>query len=192
MQDVRYAVRVLTKAPAFTGTVFVTLALGIGANTAVFSVLNALALRLLPVPHADELFLIDLQGPASVPQRFSYRMFDGLRSVMPRRDDLAAMSRVATMHGVVEPARDWGFGLRSARSRWRSSDGSGRIAPAGRVGAGSRSAPRVRCDAPRCLDSVRRDSRRRDNDRRIDDRASGRSKPGCVPSGVAGFARRSD
>jgi putative ABC transport system permease protein len=55
VHDVRYAVRTLAKAPAFTAVVLVTLALGIGANTAIFSALNAVLLKPLPYPHAERL-----------------------------------------------------------------------------------------------------------------------------------------
>jgi putative ABC transport system permease protein len=55
LRNVRYAVRTLARAPGFTATVVLTLALGIGANTAVFSALDAVLLRPLPFPEADRL-----------------------------------------------------------------------------------------------------------------------------------------
>src|SRR5262245_57827043 len=55
VQDVRFAVRSLTRHPGFAVTALVTLALGIGATTAIFSVVNAVLLRPLPLPRADRL-----------------------------------------------------------------------------------------------------------------------------------------
>src|SRR6266700_845820 len=61
-RDLRYAMRMLVKNSGFTAVGVLTLGLGIGANTTIFSIVNAIFLRPLPFPHADRVYVVDRVG----------------------------------------------------------------------------------------------------------------------------------
>src|ERR1043165_5137663 len=80
LKDFRYGLRSLLKRPMFTAVCVVTLALGIGANTAIFTVVNAVVLRPLPFQEADQLAMIWTTRDTNQEQPLSFADFNDLKN----------------------------------------------------------------------------------------------------------------
>ncbi len=118
MQDLRYALRQLSKSPGFTLTVVITLALGIGANTAIFTLVQGILLRSLPVADPSRLYRIgdkddccyysNFQRDDGDFDIFSYDLYLRLKQAAPEFEQLAAVeaggNTLSVRHGTA-PAR---------------------------------------------------------------------------------------
>jgi putative ABC transport system permease protein len=107
-KDILYSVRVLAKKPSFAIVAILTLTLGIGANIAIFSVVNAVLLRPLPFDHPDQLVRVfaDLNGPNVRNVGMSVPELDDLRATTATFDQVAAMWPIsAALTGGDRPER---------------------------------------------------------------------------------------
>ncbi|MFP5262471.1 MAG: ABC transporter permease [Blastocatellia bacterium] len=111
LQDLRYGFRMLIKRPGFTAVAVLSLALGIGANTAIFSFVNAILLRPLPVSAPDELMFVfsgkadSPYGVSSYPDYVDYRdrneVFSGLAAYSGAGVSMAAGDEAEALSGAI-------------------------------------------------------------------------------------------
>jgi putative ABC transport system permease protein len=93
LQDLRYGLRMLAKNPGFTAVAVLTLALGIGANSAIFTMLDALLLRPLPVANPERLVELQIKSPQGFESGFSYPDYQDLRKQVKSFSGVAIYSR---------------------------------------------------------------------------------------------------
>src|ERR1051325_1396888 len=105
-QDIRYGARMLLKNPGVTLIVIVALALGIGANTAIFSVVNAVLLRPLPYDHAEQLVMVYTRTQKEARQSVSWPDLHDWQEQNQSFSDLAAfVPQSVNLTGRAEPGR---------------------------------------------------------------------------------------
>jgi len=106
-QDIRYALRMLRKNPAFTVTAVLTLALGIGGNTAIFTVIRAVLLNPLEFRDPDRLVYFSIDNPRRKVQNasFSLTQFTEMQAAAKSFSGLGAYGRPdnVTLSGIWEP-----------------------------------------------------------------------------------------
>ena len=101
LEDAGFGLRLLRRTPLFTAAVVLSLALGIGANTAIFSLLNAVALRPLPVDHPEALWKIGDQYPYA-----AFRALAGDDAVLASVAAAGGVRLSVSINGVHEPTLD--------------------------------------------------------------------------------------
>ena len=108
LQDFRYAVRTFARSPGLAAVIVVSLAIGIGANTAIFSVVNALLLKPLPYPDPDRLVVLWLRSPGiNIPQDWpSPGQFVDVKNENRSFDAMSiSQGRSGTLLGLEQPER---------------------------------------------------------------------------------------
>jgi len=118
LQDTRYGLRQFRRSPGFAAAAVITLALGIGANTAIFTLLDAILLRLVPVQHAEQLYQVRRSGtgePDRLTGAFTNTLWQNLRQ---RQDVFSAMAA----WGMTDFNLPRGGAVEHAQGLWVSGD----------------------------------------------------------------------
>ncbi len=108
-QDIRFAARTLSKAPGFTAVAVLSMTLGIGANTAIFSLIDAVMWRMLPVKDPEHLLLLVHGQGAAFQSGFTYSQYKAMREQNRVLTDLAAYSPVrlnVSVDGNMQPTTE--------------------------------------------------------------------------------------
>ncbi|MGH9541224.1 MAG: ADOP family duplicated permease [Terriglobales bacterium] len=117
LQDLRYGLRQLRRSPGFATVAIITLALGIGANTAIFSVVNAVVLRPLPYPHSDRLVWIAESIPALKAEIANGGDYVDWKDQSHTLDRIAAYDRGALREGAPSQSDDFNLTGRGQPAR---------------------------------------------------------------------------
>ena len=106
LQDLRYALRQLRKSPGFTLTAVLTLAIGIGANTASFSIMDAVVLRPLAIPDLDHVVTVYEKHSDGVPRQVALANFEDYKRQSHSFEQLAVRTDAdMSLTGAGDPTR---------------------------------------------------------------------------------------
>ena len=117
-QDVRYGLRTLRRNPGFTVVAVATLALGIGANAAIFSLFDAVLLKMLPVRRPEQLVELLTVRTGEPFNAFSYQALEHFRNHNQSLSGLIAS--ISILIPEPFPLKQHGFQVSSNRSTWRN------------------------------------------------------------------------
>lgn len=104
LQDLRFGARLLARGPVFTLVAVLSLALGIGANSAIFSLINAIVLRTLPVERADQLYFVSGGDRRNGAVRWSYPLYQSARELLAGRAEIFTMTPLRAMQVAAPDA----------------------------------------------------------------------------------------